>query len=143
MMKAWMNRQIISYIYGVIILLPIELILNIYRFSRIAKVSISTTIMISSVLIIISTLFGLLWTYKLTAIWVKTKRQAFLPVLLWFPYFLSLMYLIATLFPMTYEGDRPNPVSGLIMIASIIIYPIVVFGFQMLGMHKKSSEELL
>ncbi|MGV3465714.1 MAG: hypothetical protein ACO1OT_10515, partial [Heyndrickxia sp.] len=64
---------------------------------------------------------------------VKRSKIQFLGTILWFPYFVLFVYIIASLFPITYEGDAPNPATGLLTIGALIIFPIYILIINFIG----------
>lgn len=57
---------------------------------------------------------------------LKGRIASFWTIILWFPYFILFVYIIASLFPITYEGDVPSPGAGFILIGLLIVYPFYI-----------------
>ena len=49
-------------------------------------------------------------------------------------FFVLLIYIFASLFPITNGGDEPNPVTGLIAIGGLIVYPFYILILNFFGM---------
>lgn len=49
------------------------------------------------------------------------------------------IYVFASLFPITYGGDHPNPVTGLVAIGGLIIYPFYILILNFIGMTSEDQ----
>src|SRR5690625_391709 len=125
-MKYFLKLNAISILYGLIIFVPLELVLNIYRMSRLINWEIDTVITWVSVVIIIEVVAGTIILLILTKRWLDNRKASFWTTILWTPYFVLFVYLFASLFPITYGGDWPNPVIGLLAIGGLIVYPAYI-----------------
>lgn len=123
-----------SILYAVLIFIPLELMLNIYRVSRLINWEIDTVIIWVSVVIIIVVVIGTILLLYLTKRWLEERKANFWTVLLWVPYFGFFIYIFANLFPVTYGGDWPSPVIGLFAIGGLIVYPIYILMINFIGM---------
>ncbi|MEK4294837.1 hypothetical protein [Paenibacillus sp. FSL R5-0914] len=54
------------------------------------------------------------------------KKSMYFTTILWFPYLVLFINLFAAWFPITEAADRPVPVTGLIIIGAMIIYPFYI-----------------
>lgn len=48
-------------------------------------------------------------------------------------FFVLLIYIFASLFPITNGGDEPNPVTGLIAIGGLSVYPFYILILNFFG----------
>lgn len=125
-MKHFIKLNMVSMLYALMIFIPIQLAANVYRISRLTTWDLGTVNIISSLVIVAGFIFGTVLLLYITKKWLKDKKANFLTVILWAPYFILFVYIIASLFPITYEGDAPNPVTGLIAIGALLAFPIYI-----------------
>ncbi|WP_233569866.1 hypothetical protein [Falsibacillus albus] len=57
---------------------------------------------------------------------MKGRKVNYWSAILWVPYFILFVYLIATTLPITDQGDKPNPATGLILIGALMAYPLYI-----------------
>ncbi|WP_052737690.1 hypothetical protein [Bacillus sp. SA1-12] len=63
-----------------------------------------------------------------------TARKAnYWTAILWVPYFVLFIYLIAYQFPITYEGDSLTPVTVLLVIGALIGFPLYILVINFFG----------
>jgi hypothetical protein len=132
-MKYFIKLNVISILYALLILVPIELMANVYRISRLTGWNIGTVIRLSSVSIVVVSIFGTILLFFLTKMWMEGRKANFWTVILWAPYFVLFSYIIASLFPITYGGDAPNPATGFLAIGALIIFPIYILIINFIG----------
>ena len=126
-MKYFIKLNVFSILYAFMIFVLIQLMGNIYRISRLTGWNIDTVISLSFVVIIIVFILGTYLHFFLSKKeWMKGRKSRFWTVILWVPYFILFVYTISSLFPITYEGDTPNPSSGLIAILALIVFPFYI-----------------
>jgi hypothetical protein len=82
--------------------------------------------MLSGTAIIVEFVVGTILIILLTKKWLDGRKASFWTILLWLPYLVLLVYLFAVLFPMTHREDEPNPVTGLLAIGGLMIYPFYI-----------------
>lgn len=107
-------------------LVPIELMLNVYRISRLTGWDIKTTNTINFITILADIILGTIIFYLLTKKWLGRRKLNYITAILWAPYFILFTYILTSLFPITDGGDDPNPVTGLIVIGMLFVYPIYI-----------------
>lgn len=125
-MKQFWKLNAISMLYALMVAIPVELMLNVYRISRIADLEIGTVNSLTGIVLLLEITLGTLLFYKLIQKWLGQKNSNYWTVILWLPYFILYIYVFATLFPISYGGDMPNPASGLMIIAGLFIYPFYI-----------------
>lgn len=54
----------------------------------------------------------------------EREKSMYFTTILWFPYLVLFINLFAAWFPITEAADKSVPVTGLIIIGAMIIYPI-------------------
>lgn len=125
-MEYFLKLNVIGMLYALLIFIPAELMLNVYRISRLTKWEISTVNVLTAALVIAAGIGGTLLLLSLTREWLGERKTNFWTVILWVPYFVLYIYIFATAFPVTQSGDTPNPVTGLFIIAGLVIYPFYI-----------------
>ena len=113
-------------LYALILFLPLELMLNAYRISRLTTWDKGIVNILIGCTTVVALIFGTILLFFLTKNWMKVHKARFFTVLLWVPYFILFVYTFASLFPVTYGGDVPNPGTGLLAIGALIVYPIYI-----------------
>jgi|SRR5690606_1350630 len=139
-MKYFLKLNIVSILYAFIVLIPIQLMGNVYRISRLTTWEIDTVNMLIAAIIIVDVIGGTILLLLLTRKWLGDRKANFWTVILWIPYFVLFTYLIASLFPITYGGDAPNPVTGLIALGGLIVYPVYILILNFLGFTTKNKK---
>jgi hypothetical protein len=132
-MKHFIKLNVVSILYALMIFVPIQLMGNVYRISRLTSCNIGTVHTLGSVIIVAGFIFGSILLFLLTKKWLKGRKANFWAVILWVPYFVLFVYIIASLFPITYDGDAPNPATGLFAIGALIIFPIYILIINFIG----------
>ncbi|WML52271.1 hypothetical protein RCG17_23260 [Neobacillus sp. PS3-12] len=125
-MKYFIKLNVFSILYALMIFFPIQLMGNVYRVSRLTGWNIGTVNTLSGVTIVGGFIFGTILIIYLTKKWMKGRKSNFLTTILWIPYFVLFIYIIASLFPITYGGDAPNPVTGFFVIVGLIVFPFYI-----------------
>lgn len=139
-MKYFLKLNVVSILYAFIVLIPIQLMGNVYRISRLTTWEIDTVNMLIAAIIIVDVIGGTILLLFLTRKWLGDRKANFWTVILWIPYFVLFTYLIASLFPITYGGDAPNPVTGLIALGGLIVYPVYILILNFLGVTTKNKK---
>lgn len=123
------------------VFVPLELMLNVYRISRITNWGISTVNIVTGVTLIFEIIGGTILLVFLTKKWLGEQKANFWTVILWIPYFVLFIFIFASLFPVTYGGDDPNPVTGLLAIGGLIVFPFYILILNFFGMTSNSKTE--
>lgn len=125
-MKYFTKLNVLSVLYALLLFILIELPANIYRISRIMGLELGKVdtmlFMIKLVLFILSSI-GFVW---ITKKYMKGNKSVYITTLLWLPYLLLFFNRFATWFPITDPADKPAPVTGLIAIGAMIMYPFYI-----------------
>ncbi len=125
-MKYFLKLNVISILYALMVFVPLELMLNVYRISRLTNWGIGMVFILTGVTLIVAIIGGTILLFFLTKKWLDGRKAKFWTVILWVPFFVIFIYVFASLFPITYGGDSPNPVTGLIAIGGLIVYPFYI-----------------
>ncbi|OEH91163.1 hypothetical protein [Bacillus solimangrovi] len=125
-MKYFLKLNVVSMLYAMMMLVPIELVVNVYRISRWTTWDIDFVMNLSYVIIIVEVIAGTMLIIFLTKKWLDGRMASFWNLVLWLPYLILFAYIIAKLFPMTYRGDTPNPAMGLLIMGGLLVYPFYI-----------------
>lgn len=133
-MEYFLKLNVVSILYALMVFVPLELMLNVYRISRLINWEIGTVNILTGLTVIVEIMGGTIILYFLTKKWLDGRKANFWTVILWVPYFVVFIYLFASIFPITYGGDDPNPVTGLLSIGGLIVYPFYILIFNIVCM---------
>lgn len=125
-MKYFIKLNALSVLYAFMLFVVIELPLNIYRISRISGLElgkVDTLLFIFKLVLFLLSSIVFIW---LTKKYLSGKKSMYFTTILWFPYLILFISLFATWFPITEPADKPAPVTGLIIIGALIIYPFYI-----------------
>lgn len=125
-MKYILKLNVISILYTLMIFVPLELMLNVYRISRLTSWEIGKVNILTGVTLVVGVIGGTILLFYLTKRWLDGKKTRFWTAILWVPYFVLFIYVFASVFPITYDGDTPNRVTGLLAIGGLIVYPFYI-----------------
>lgn len=123
-MKFFLKLNVVSIVFAVVLGISIELQLNFYRIWRITGWEVDTVNGLIGVIHLIGFILSTIFFALLISKWLEGKYASFWAVILWFPYLVLFVLLFGYLFPITNRGEMPAPVSGLIIIAQLMMYPI-------------------
>ncbi|MYL35638.1 hypothetical protein GLW05_18845 [Pontibacillus yanchengensis] len=137
-MKYFLKLNTISILYALMVFIPVQLMVNVYRISRLTSWEIGTINIITGVIFLIEVVVGTIMLYFLTKKWLNGRKANFWTIILWLPYFVLFIYIFASLFPITNGGDDPNPASGLLIIGGLIVYPFYIL---ILNFFSMTSDE--
>lgn len=132
-MKYFAKLNVVSILYALMIFVPIQFMGNVYRISRLTGWDIGAVNALSFILNVVIFICGTIIQFFLTIKWLEGRRANVWTAILWVPYFILFVYLIVSLFPITYKGDDPNPVTGLIAMAALISFPFYILLIHSMG----------
>ncbi|WHY21499.1 hypothetical protein QNH28_11160 [Paenibacillus sp. G2S3] len=125
-MKYFIKLNALSTIYAFMLFVVIELLVNIYRISRISGLELDKVNNLLHIFIFVLFIFfsiGFVW---MTKKYLSGNKSMYFTTILWFPYLVLFINLFAAWFPITEAADKPVPVTGLIIIGAMIIYPFYI-----------------
>ncbi|MGE7603412.1 hypothetical protein ACQKL5_13125 [Peribacillus sp. NPDC097675] len=125
-LKFFLKVNVVSILYALILFIPLELIMNVYRISRLTTWDIGNVNILIGCTAIVLLVSGTILLFFLTKKWMGFRKAQFWTVILWAPYFVLFVYMGASLIPVTYGGDMPNPATGLLAVGALIVYPIYI-----------------
>lgn len=126
-MKSFFRLNVVSILYALMMFLPVELMVNVYRISRLTNWTMDTVNLLTGLLVLVEITAGSLLLISITKKWLGRRKANYWTVILWMPYFVFFLYIFVSLFPITYGGDDPNPVTGFFIIGGLIGHPIYIF----------------
>ncbi|MCA1060160.1 hypothetical protein LCL96_14575 [Rossellomorea aquimaris] len=135
-MNHFIKINVLSIIYALMILIPVELMVNVYRLTRLTGFEMDTVQNVSGFMTGVVVILGTVIIHFLTKKWMVGRKAAYWTSVLWFPYFLLSAFIIAFLFPVTNGGDAPNPATGLVMIGALVSYPFYVLVMNFLSLEE-------
>jgi hypothetical protein len=139
-MKYLLRLNTISILYALMVFIPVQLMVNVYRISRLTSWEIGTVNILTGVILLIEVVVGSIMLYFLTKKWLNGRKANLWTIILWIPYFVLFIYIFASLFPITNGGDDPNPASGLLIIGGLLVYPfyILILNFFSMTSNEKT-----
>jgi hypothetical protein len=81
-MKYFIRLNVASILYAVMVLVPLELMINVYRISRLTNWKISTVNILTGVTIIVEIIAGTILLFFLTKKWMDGRKANFWSVIL-------------------------------------------------------------
>ncbi|MCM3611786.1 hypothetical protein M4S82_11020 [Planococcus sp. MERTA32b] len=133
-MNYFLKLNAVSILYALMAAIPLEMMLNVYRITRLTGWKIGTVNILTAIILFAILIAGTLLLFRLTENWLGIRKPNYFTALLWFPYFILFVYTFTVAFPFTYGGDDPNPVTGLLMIFGIVSYPFYILFLNNLAM---------
>lgn len=123
-MNYFWTLNLVSAFYAFILFISIELQLNFYRIWRISGWEPGSVNLLTSVLHIAGFVLLTYLVYFFNKKWLRNRNSKYWTAILWIPYLIVFLYIFANLFPITNRGDTPAPVTGLILLAQFVSYPL-------------------
>jgi len=125
-LSYFLKLNVVSILYALMVFVPLELMVNVYRISRLTTWEIDTVNILTGITLIFEIIGCTILILFLTKKWLDERKANLWTVILWVPYFVLFIYVFTSLFPITNVGDTPNPVTGLLVIAGLIVYPFYI-----------------
>jgi hypothetical protein len=139
-MNSITKLNVLSILYALMIFLPLELVLNVYRIGRLIGWEVGPVNMVTGITLFIEMVSGIVLLMFLTKKWMELQKARYWTVILWVPYFVLFVYIFAALFPMTYQGDIPSPGAGLLAIGVLLVYPFYILGVNFISAGKEEKK---
>ncbi|GIO60494.1 MULTISPECIES: hypothetical protein [Paenibacillus] len=123
-MRYFFKLNVMSCIYAFLFFLHAESLGNVYRLERITNwTGIYNALSWANLALLAISLFLCYWLSKRL---VSGRKSAYIASVLWFPYFILWTWGFIALFPLTNPGDDPAPVTGLIFMFEMIVFPFYI-----------------
>ncbi|TRZ38423.1 hypothetical protein CEQ21_23825 [Niallia circulans] len=141
-MKSFIKLNAVACVYAFSIVIPLELMANVYRISRLTNWDIQKVNLFTEATLMLDIIGGTILLFFLTRKWFNGSNVKYWTTILWVPYLVLFIYIIASLFPITYAGDVQNSKTGFFVIGGLIVYPfyILVLNFVETLSRTKSTE---
>lgn len=140
-MVLFFRLNMVSAIYAFVLFISFELQVNIYRISRIMGWEVLKSNYVIIVIHFVGFILSIFLFYILISKWLDGKKARYWTIILWFPYLIIFIIIFSILFPMTDSGDDPSPVSGLIIMAQLVSYPIYLLFINYMAVNVESVEK--
>ena len=138
-MKWFVKLNLMSAFFAIPFLLSIELMVNVYRISRVTGWDIDRVNKITNIYqmagFVVTTLFFLFLVNR----WMEGRTARYVSILLSILYLFMFIYIIKKGFPITFQGDKANPVSGLIILGEFLLFPLYIAVINVFGKRIMSS----
>ena len=115
----------ISILYALSLFIAIELIINVYRISRVTEWNLNVVMVIIPVIILVGLILSALLVIHLTKRWVLNKKNSYWLALIWCPYFILFYYIFTYLFPLN-SGETLFPIFNILIYGIIVLYPFYI-----------------
>lgn len=123
-MRYFFKLNVMSCIYAFLFFLHAESLGNVYRLERITNwTGIYHALNWANLALLVVSLILCYWLSKRL---VSGRKSAYAAAVLWIPYFILLIWGFSLLFPLTNPGDDPAPVTGLILMFEMIVFPFYI-----------------
>lgn len=123
-MRYFFKLNVMSCIYAFPFFLHAESLVNVYRLERITNwTGIYNALNWANLALLAVSLILCYWLSKRL---VSGRKSAYAAAVLWTPYFILWIWGFSMLFPLTNPGDDPAPVTGLILIFEMIVFPFYI-----------------
>jgi len=123
--KAFVKFNVISALYGLVLFIQVQPILNLYRIVRITNLSYSAVYIIVAIFNLIVLTTSTIIFFLITRKYLSKAKLRFLLTLFWLPYYAIFTLFFYSLAPIV-RGEEPPPVLGLLLICIFLIYPFYI-----------------
>lgn len=127
-MRYLIRLNALSAIFALLPFIISELLVNVYRINRITGIEIDDINKVTSIACYVSLIIIFVIFVPLVLHFLPLRITNFFASIMWFPYYCLYVYFFAALFPAKNPADDPNPVSGLIIIAILLLFPFLIVG---------------
>lgn len=128
MIRYFIRLNALSAIFALLPFIISELLVNVYRINRITGIEINDINKVISIVNYVSLIMIFVIFVPLVLQFLPSKITNFFTSIIWFPYYCLYVYFFAVLFPPKNPADDPNPVSGLIIIVILLLFPFLIAG---------------
>ncbi|MFJ6210269.1 hypothetical protein [Lysinibacillus sp. NPDC092081] len=139
-MKYFLKLNVVSMLYGLMFFISLEMQVNYYRIVRLTEWEGQYFDILSLLVHGVGFVVATIALYKLTFKWIAHRRFVYWTTIFWLPYTALFIFIFASVYPITYQGDMPAPVQGLILFALFLFYPFYIGTLNMICYHSKSDD---
>ncbi|MEF7438034.1 hypothetical protein V4V36_00470 [Paenibacillus lautus] len=139
-MKFIIRLNMAAALYALFPFAGIELMVNVYRIGRLTGWDLDRVNALTLVFCAAGFILSGWGIPRLVRHWLNGRKTSFFALLLWIPYFMMLIYITAAWFPITNPADKPDPVTGLIAIAGLALYPFYLAILHLFGIAPFSGD---
>ncbi len=100
--------------------------LNYYRITRLTGWSNNTMSLLISVISILLLVSFVVLFYFVTKSMLHNEKFKYIPTVSWIPFYIVLILINNFIIPITESGDRPSPGTGMLLILSYVLLPIIL-----------------
>ncbi|MCM3757066.1 hypothetical protein M3197_06135 [Sporosarcina aquimarina] len=125
-MIIFWRLNVISMLYALMVFIPMELLTNGSRITRLTGWNPNVTAIAIGKSTIISVIIFSIIIGCLTKPWMNNRKSSFWSVLLCLPYLVLFTFIFASLFPINNPADKGGPGDGLLILGLLILYPLYV-----------------
>lgn len=125
-MNTFWKLNVISGLYALLFFIPIELYVNVLRFSRLTggEFKVVAKIIGGSAVTIIILLSAVI--FYLTKKWMSSRKSSYWSLLLWLPYQILFILIYSSFFPITNPLDKGGPGDGLLILGLLFLHPFYI-----------------
>lgn len=124
-MKKFIKINFISILYALSLFIAIELVINVYRISRITGRNLDVVVIVIPLIILIGFIISTILIIGLIKKMKIKRKFGYWLALIWFPYFLFFYYMFTYLFPLN-SSETWFPLFNILIYGIIILYPIYI-----------------
>ncbi|CAM4491148.1 DUF4328 domain-containing protein [Paenibacillus tarimensis] len=137
-MRYFLKLNALSAIFALLPFIISELLVNVYRISRITGVDIAIINWVSVIVGLLCFYFSIVTFFlMIRKRFLPSKKANFLSSIAWVPYYCLYISIFASQFPMDHPADDANPASGLIIIVGLLFYPFILAGINAIALFSQ------
>lgn len=134
-MKYLIKLNVMGILYALALFVAIELVLNVYRISRLTGWELESVANVVAILVFVGFVVASVLFILMTKRWMKARKSSYWSAVLWAPYLVIFVYLYALFFPIVDPGEVPSPGVGLVLIGALFRYPFYVALVNFIGVN--------
>ncbi|AWP27817.1 hypothetical protein PVOR_19709 [Paenibacillus vortex V453] len=139
-MRFFIRLNVSSFLYAMFPFAVLELMANVYRISRVTGWELSHVNKLILAFCVAGITVSNIAFPKLIRHWLDGRKASYFSLILWFPYFVILVSILVSWLPITEPADQPNPVTGLIAMAALALYPFYLGILHLFGTTAKNMD---
>lgn len=124
-MKYFLKLNTLSALYAIALFIAIELIINVSHISQVYDWAWDQVYIVIAMINVIGLLLFTLLFFYLTKKWMVGRKESYLTLILWVPYFIALLYFF-TVYSSLNEGVILFPRFSLLIFGSALLFPVYI-----------------